>query len=302
MDEQGAPSGAETAGIELVLEGRATDLGGGMVVRRVLPAIRRRSVGPFVFFDHMGPSVLPPGEGVDVRPHPHINLATVTYLFDGEMRHRDSLGCDQVILPGAVNWMTAGRGIVHSERSSPEARPDTIRMHGIQAWLALPQEHEEVEPDFAHHPASSIPGAVLGDVELRVLAGSAYGMRSPVKTLSELFYVEAHVPADASLTFPEGWPERAAYVVEGEVQADRQQFAAGQLLCAREGASVRLTANRRTRLMLLGGQPLDGRRHMFWNFVSSRPERVEQAKRDWKGGRFPKVPGDDAEFIPLPES
>jgi redox-sensitive bicupin YhaK (pirin superfamily) len=287
--------------IETIVEARTKDLG-ELTVGRVLPSRQRRQVGPFVFFDHMGPAQFKPGEGINVRPHPHINLATVTYLFDGEIIHRDSLGSHQPIHPGAINWMTAGRGITHSERTSPERRAAGQALHGIQLWVALPKEAEEVEPDFHHHPSDTIPEVTLDGVRLRVLAGSAYGTTSPVKTHSPLFYVEAHMPKGASLAMPVGAVDRAAYLVEGDVRCGTERSTRPRLLVFKEGTAPILHANEDSRLMLLGGEPFAEPRHMWWNFVSTSHARIEQAKRDWKEGRFPTVPGDDEEFIPLPDS
>lgn len=291
---------AESPAIELLVDARPRDLG-GFAVRRVLPAIARRLVGPFIFFDHMGPAELPLGAGFDVRPHPHIALATVTYLFDGEIDHRDSLGSMQTIRPGDVNWMLAGRGIVHSERSSPASRQAGVHIHGIQSWVALPTEAEETEPRFEHHPRRTIPTQVLGGAELDVIAGTAYGARSPVGVLSPTLYVHARLGAGASLPMDDEHEERAIYVVEGLLHCDGRTFRPGTLVVLRPGARVTLKADEPTRLMLLGGAKLGGERHVWWNFVSSSRERIERAKADWRDDRFPKIPGDDAERIPLPE-
>ena len=290
---------ATTRGIELIVEPRARDLG-GFSVRRVLPTIARRMLGPFVFFDHMGPSVFPPGEGADVRPHPHINLATVTYLFEGELDHRDSLGSHQAIQPGAINWMTAGRGIAHSERTSMAMRQTGQNLHGIQLWVALPAEHEEMAPEFFHYPAGSIPTVELPGVHVRVLAGSVYGVTSPVKVLSPLFYVEARLDAGAELELPGDYPERAAYVCSGSVRCGGEHVTEPKLLIFRAAERAVLQATSDARVMLLGGEPLEGPRHIWWNFVSSSPARIERAKRDWAERRFPLVPGDEEEFVPLP--
>lgn len=289
--------------VELVIEGRARSLGGSFTVRRVLPAVERRMVGPFIFFDHMGPVELPPGEGLDVRPHPHVCLATVTYLFEGAIVHKDSLGSDLTIRPGAINWMTAGRGIVHSERSSPEDREKGQRLHGIQLWVALPHEDEEMEPAFSHTPSSAIPEAREPGAKLRVLLGRAYGTSSPVVVRSSMFYVEAEIQPGAELELPSEYAERAAYVVDGRVRVGEDVYEPGAMIVFREGAAASLRADDagRAHVMLLGGAPMDGPRHVFWNFVASSKERIEQAKRDWQEGRFPKVPGDELEFIPLPE-
>ena len=286
--------------VDLVIEGRRRELGDGVSVRRLLPAAARRMVGPFIFVDHLGPLRLPPGAGFDVRPHPHINLATVTYLFDGEMVHRDSLGSEQPIRPGAVNWMTAGRGIVHSERSPAAARAAGPALHGMQLWVALPTDAEECEPSFQHHPAQALPTVERAGARVGVLAGSAYGATSPVATMSPLFYVEARVEPGAELALPDEHRGRAAYVVEGAVAVDGASFGEGRMLVFRPGTRARLRALDPSRLMLLGGAPLDGERHIWWNFVSSSKERIERAKDDWREGRFPRVPGDEHELVPLP--
>jgi redox-sensitive bicupin YhaK (pirin superfamily) len=293
-------AGVEPA-IEVAIEGRRRDLGGGFAVRRLLPASARRMVGPFIFVDHMGPMQMAAGSGLDVRPHPHIHLATVTYLFDGEILHRDSLGTQQPIRPGAVNWMTAGAGIVHSERSPAEARRAGPRLHGMQLWVALPRAHEESEPAFAHHPAESIPAVELPGARLRVVAGRAYGATSPVRVLSPLFYVEARLERGAELLLPDEYPGRALYIVEGRVACDGSARGEGTLIVFREGARACVRSLEPARLMLLGGESLDGERHIWWNFVSSSKERIERAKDDWRAGRFPRVPGDESEFIPLPD-
>jgi redox-sensitive bicupin YhaK (pirin superfamily) len=290
-----APTGADP--IELTIEPRIRSLG-EFDVRRVLPAAERRMVGPFVFLDHMGPAVFPPGQGIAVRPHPHIGLATITYLFEGEIMHRDSLGFVQPIRAGAVNLMTAGRGIVHSERASDDIAV-TSRLHGIQSWLALPLELEEMDPGFVHYGADSLPELELGDAIVRVIMGEAYGARSPVATYSPTLYLEVRLPAGATFGLPAEASERAAYVVEGTVAIAGREYAEGRLAVARPDSDVRLTAKTASRIMVVGGEPL-GRRHIWWNFVSSSKERIEQGKRDWAEGRFAKVPGDD-EFIPLPE-
>jgi redox-sensitive bicupin YhaK (pirin superfamily) len=284
----------------MIIEGRQRDIDGLPLVR-TLPSPKRRLVGPFIFFDHVGPAELSPGQGLDVRPHPHINLATVTYLFDGEFTHRDSLGFEQVIRPGAINWMTAGRGIVHSERTPRELRETGSRLHGLQIWVALPKEKEEVEPDFHHHPAETLPTVETEGSVLRVLAGTAFGRTSPVRTLSPLFYVEARLPAGARVPLPADHRDRAAYVVEGAVSCAGERAHRAQMIVLNERAEPTLLAEEPSRVMLLGGEPLDGERHVYWNFVSSSEERIERAKLDWQNGRFPRVPGDETEFIPLPD-
>jgi redox-sensitive bicupin YhaK (pirin superfamily) len=246
----------------------------------------------------MGPLELAPGTGMDVRPHPHIGLATVTYLFEGELLHRDSLGSRQPIRPGDVNWMTAGRGIVHSERSDDETRRNGARMHGIQSWVALPLEHEETEPSFAHHPKSTLPTVELEGAMLRVVAGEVFGMRAPTHTLSPLFYVHATLAPGASVMVPDD-EERGVYVVEGSLEIDADAFGAGRLVVLEPGREIRIRATAETRAMLLGGASL-GERHIYWNLVSSSKERIERAKEDWRERRFPLVPGDEREFIALP--
>ena len=289
-----------TPSVETIIDARPRELG-GFSVRRLLPSGSRRLVGPFLFFDHLGPASFPKGSGIDVRPHPHVNLATVTYLFEGEIVHRDSLGSLQAIRPGAINWMTAGRGIVHSERTGPEERARGPRVHGIQMWVALPQEHEEVEPSFHHHPADTLPEIEQGRARLRILAGSAYGATSPVHTYSPLFCVDATIPAGAEIQIPTEHHDRAAYVATGDVRCASEQAGAGRMLVFSPGSEVTMRAATDARVMLVGGAPLAGERHIWWNFVSTRQERIEQAKRDWQQGRFPTVPGDEEEFIPLPE-
>jgi redox-sensitive bicupin YhaK (pirin superfamily) len=283
--------------VELTIEARVRSLG-EFDVRRVLPVAERRMVGPFVFFDHMGPAVFPPGEGIAVRPHPHIGLATITYLFEGEIMHRDDLGYVQPIQKGAVNLMTAGRGIVHSERASDDIAV-TSRLHGIQSWLALPLELEEMEPSFIHYPADSLPAAAVDGCTVHVIMGSAFGHASPVLTHSPTLYLEVEMPEGARFVMPAGAAERAAYVVSGLVQIDGTRHADGVMNVIRPGATPTLTAVAASRVMVIGGEPL-GARHIWWNFVSSSKERIERAKQDWRDGRFGKVAGDD-EFIPLPE-
>src|SRR5829696_3477944 len=291
--------------LEAVVVTRARDLVEGFKVRRVLPSVKRRMVGPFIFLDQMGPEVLRPGLGLDVAPHPHIGLATVTYLFEGELLHRDGLGTVQPIRPGEVNWMTAGGGIAHSERTPAEARRGDSGLYGIQSWVALPLEDEESAPDFAHHAAAELPVVEGEGKRVRLIAGSLYGARSPVRMLSEMFYADATLAPDAVLPLPAEQEERAVYVVEGSVEVlpERDVYVAGQLLLLRPGAEVlvRSTAAKAARLMLLGGAPLEGKRHIWWNFVSSSPERIEQAREDWREGRFAHVPG-ETERIPLPET
>lgn len=286
--------------VELVIEGRRRDLG-GFEVGRVLPWTKRRMVGPFAFFDHMGPVQLAANlpRRVDVRPHPHIGLSTITYLFAGEIVHRDSLGFHQVIRAGEVNWMTAGRGISHSERFETMREHGGL-LHGIQAWIALPAADEEVEPAFVHYEAADLPIEREGGSTRRVIAGKAFGKSSPVLTHSPLVYVHVELQAGASTTIPDGYSERAAFVAAGTVRVGQQRFAAGQMIVFAPGSNPRIDATTAATVMLLGGEPL-GIRHIWWNFVSSRLERIEQAKADWRAGRI-ALPVDDAdEFIPLPE-
>jgi len=286
--------------IEAVIVPRTRDLGDGFEVRRALPAAERRMVGPFVFWDQMGPMVLAAGKGLDVRPHPHIGLATVTYLFEGEILHRDSLGTVQPIRPGAVNWMTAGRGIVHSERTPAELRAGGPRLFGIQSWVALPRELEECEPAFVHYPAEALPELEGGGVRVRLIAGSLGGATSPVATASETLYADLTLVPGAQLAVAADYDERAVYVVAGRVFVAGRACQPGELVVLGKGARPMLAAHDYSRVMLFGGAPMDGPRHIWWNLVSSSRERIEQAKRDWREGRFPPVPG-ESEFIPLPD-
>jgi redox-sensitive bicupin YhaK (pirin superfamily) len=285
-------------GVEIVIEPRARDLG-GFAVRRALPDARRRSVGPFVFFDHMGPVDLPPGEGMDVRPHPHIGLATVTWLFEGALEHRDSLGSVQVIRPGDVNWMTAGRGIVHSERTPAPERATGGRIHGIQTWVALPAAHEEAEPAFHHHPARTIPALAIDGANYRLIVGTAFGQRSPVASFSPMFYLAVDVPGGLPVALPHEHEERALYVAQGSVLVGPLALRAGQMAVFDGGSTDPIVACEDSRLLLCGGAPLDGPRHVWWNFVSTSRERIERAQADWKAQRFERVPG-ETEWIPLP--
>ena len=284
--------------IELVIDPRRRDLG-GFEVGRLLPFTARRMIGPFIFLDRMGPAAFAPGipRSVDVRPHPHIGLSTLTYLFEGEIMHRDSVGSEQAIRPGEVNWMVAGRGITHSERFE-RARREGGRMDGLQAWVALPTEHEETEPAFSHHAAQDLPALEENGIARRLVAGEAYGARAPVRTHSPLFYVHSTLAAGAREQLPAGFSERAAYVIAGEVEAGGQRFGEGQLLVFGAGAAV-LEARTPAALMLLGGEPV-GERFIEWNFVSSSKARIEQAKADWRAGRMKLPDLDDQEFIPLP--
>jgi len=275
---------------------------GGFEVRRAVPSLQARSVGPFVFIDHMGPAIFEPGRGVDVRPHPHIGLATVTFLWSGEIGHRDTLGSDQVIRAGDVNWMTAGRGIAHSERTPTLLRAQPHPLHGMQTWVALPKSAEETAPAFYHHAAASLPQQRRDGVWLRVIAGRAYGEESPVKVFADTLNVALDLDADAEIDLDTGHVQRSLYVLEGEAQLDGVDIPARYLVLPEAGARGRLRAKTPLKAMLMGGEPLDGPRHLWWNFVSSSTERIEQAKRDWQEGRFGLIPGDDQEFIPLPES
>jgi hypothetical protein len=294
-------SPGESAIIDLVIEGHLHSLG-TFNVRRALPSVRRRHIGPFVFFDHMGPVAFAPGERSDIRPHPHIALATITYLFEGEIVHRDSLGSLASARPGDINWMISGRGIVHSERATPEDHARSHRLHGLQVWVALPLHDEEMAPSFEHHPRASLPVVQRPGAELRVLAGTAYGQTSPVGVRSPTLYVHARLDAGAELEVDDQHEERAIYVVDGQIECDGQHFGQGALVVLRPGARAILRAPAAADLMLLGGAPLDAPRHIYWNFISSSKDRIEQAKDDWRARRFPSIPGDDAEFIPLPES
>ena len=279
---------------------RTHDLGGGFEVRRAVPTLQARSVGPFVFVDHMGPALFEPGRGIDVRPHPHIGLATVTYLWAGAIRHRDTLGSLQDILPGDVNWMTAGRGIAHSERTPPDPRADGHALHGMQTWVALPRSHEETAPSFHHHPAATLPERRHAGAHLRVVAGRGFGMESPVRVFADTFNAALDLLPDAELAIDPEAPERALYVLEGEAQLDGTDLPAKHLVLLDRGARHVLRAKTPLKAMLFGGEPLDAPRHMWWNFVSSSQERIEQAKRDWEAGAFGLIPGDDVERIPLP--
>jgi redox-sensitive bicupin YhaK (pirin superfamily) len=287
--------------LDLVIVPRLQDLGGGFSVRRALPHSQRQMVGPFIFFDQMGPVEFIAGQAVDVRPHPHIGLATVTYLFDGRVMHRDSEGNAREITPGAMNLMTAGRGIAHSERTPEDARQGTEGLFGIQSWIALPQAHEETDPAFLHFDAASLPTLEDRGVWARVIAGSAFGRTSPVSMLSEWLYVEMVLAQGANAPLDPDQEERAIYVIEGEIDIAGVTFEGPRLLVFRPGERITVQAVRPARLMLLGGAALEGPRYIWWNFVSSRRERIEQAKQDWKTGRFTPVPG-ETEFIPLPET
>lgn len=287
--------------LEMVITAREADLGHGLKVRRVLPYAKRRMVGPWIFVDHAGPVTLAAEDtrAADVRPHPHIGLSTVSYLLSGQVSHQDSLGVHQLINPGDVNWMTAGRGISHSERFK---HPDSFAGGGLelmQLWVALPEADEETEPAFTHYPAADLPVRDEGGVWMRLIAGEAYGMKSPVRTHSPLFYLHTEWQPGARLALPGGHREQAAYVARGEVEYGGQTYVPGQLLVFGDDSDAVITAHTRSTLMIFGGEPL-GERHIFWNFVSSRKERIEQAKADWAAGRIPLPPEDNQEWIPLP--
>jgi hypothetical protein len=290
--------------IDLVIESKTRELVNDFKVRRVLPSAKRRMVGPFIFFDQMGPEILTAGKGLDVAPHPHIGLATVTYLFRGEMLHRDSLGTKQMILPGEVNWMTAGCGIAHSERTPEEVRNSNLasELFGIQVWVALPVEAEETAPTFIHYAANQLPVVEGEGKRVRTIAGSLYGSCSPVKTSSELFYADVLLEKGAKLPVSAEYEERAIYIVEGSVEfaSGNGVYNAGQLLVLKPKEELTLTADSQTaHILLLGGEPMNEKRFIWWNFVSSSQERIEQAKKDWKSGEFAPVP-EETESIPLP--
>lgn len=291
---------------ELIISSRERDLG-GFSVRRLLPFASHRMVGPFIFFDHMGPAEMAKGKGMDVRPHPHIHLSTVTYLFSGVIRHRDSLGSDQLIEPGAINWMTTGRGMVHSERSPDSFRQTGGTIDGIQLWVALPEKFEEIPPSFSHHPAQTLPEFKIDNVELKLLLGELLGKKSPVQIHSPMFYLEAKMPKGSELKVPVLGQESAVYVVDGLVNVHGDTLKRFSMAVQKTGFDIVATAEQDSHLMILGGEPL-GPRHMFWNFVSSSKEKLEEAKAHWRlgpgavGSRFGKIPGDDQEYIPLPES
>jgi len=291
--------------IDIVIEPRTRDLG-GFTVGRVLPFAKRRMVGPFIFFDEMGPAEFAPGKGIDVRPHPHIGLATVTYLFDGEIRHRDDLGFDQVIRPGDVNWMTAGRGIAHSERTDDGPRAAGQKLHGIQSWIALPEADAECAPSFHHHPKETLPVIERGGAVMRLIAGEAFGECAPVKTHSPIFYLGVEAETGADIPLPD-YEERALYVVSGDVAVDGELYGAGKMIVLTQDAAPIIKTSAPSRLMLLGGAPL-GKRLIWWNLVASSRERIEQAKADWQASADAgfkdsvfSLPPDETEFIPLPD-
>jgi redox-sensitive bicupin YhaK (pirin superfamily) len=295
--EQDCECLAGCSAVELIIQPRDKDLG-GFSVRRVLPAAKRKLVGPWIFFDHMGPAEFPAGQGVNVRPHPHINLATVTYLFEGEILHRDSLGSLQSIRPGDINLMVAGRGIVHSERERPEITAVNHRLHGLQLWLALPEADEEIDPAFYHYPSAEIPGVTVGSVPVRVMMGSAYGVSSPVKTFADTLYVEAHLQPGQTLVLPDV-EERAVYVASGSLKTRDTDIPEHAMAVFSAELGVTLEAVGESRIAIIGGEKMT-HRFIEWNFVSSSKERIEQAKASWQAQRFPTIPADDIEFIPLP--
>ncbi len=298
------PLNSDCNPVAVVIEPKSRDIG-AFEVRRALPAAECRAVGPFVFLDQMGPAELTPDNLLDVRPHPHIGLATITWMVEGEIMHRDSLGYAQVIRPGEVNWMTAGRGIVHSERTPEHLRETTSPVLGIQAWVALPEDHQEVEPAFEHFPADRFPVIQRDGVRLALIAGEAWGEKSPVTVFHPTFYAEAVIESGATVDVPDDIEERALYLIEGNIEIAGAIFDAGRLIVLKPGREVTVQAVAKTRLMMLGGAPLDGPaghpRHMYWNFVSTSKERIDRAKKDWRAGRFGTVVGDEDEFIPLPE-
>ncbi len=300
LSNAAADNGAPAGTADIVVEPSSKDLG-GFRVRRALPSIKKRMVGPFVFLDHMGPARFEAGQGIDVRPHPHIGLATLTYLVEGSIFHRDTLGSAQDILPGEVNWMTAGRGIAHSERSSPASRQIGRQMTGVQSWIALPKIFEETNPAFFHHDGANLPELTDSGLKVRVIAGSAYGETSPVQTFSGTLYADAILETGAFLPLPQDHVERSVYILQGSIEIAGEEFSEHRLLIFRPGDHISIRAITPARIIIAGGEPLDGERHIWWNFVSSSKDRIEQAKADWKAGKFGLVPGDDQEFIPLPD-
>ena len=292
--------------VEMIIEPRRRDLG-GFEVGRVLPYAKRRMIGPFIFFDEMGPADFAPGKGVDVRPHPHIGLSTVTYMFSGELRHKDSLGFDQVIRPGDVNWMTAGAGIAHSERTDAGPRAEGQHMHGIQTWIALPDDAAETAPEFHHHPKADLPLIERGRASMRLIAGRAFGETSPVKTYSPMFYLAIEADAGAAIDAPPDDPERALYIVDGAARIDGEVYDGKQLVVLKPGAAPVIETTAASRMMLLGGAPV-GERLIWWNFVATSQARLDQAKADWRASAEAgfkasvfSLPPDEEEFIPLPE-
>lgn len=287
------------SGIRIIVTPRDSDIGGGFFVRRLLPAAELRALGPFIFFDHLGPATFAPGTGIDVRPHPHIGLATITYLFAGEILHRDNLGCVQLIEPGAINWMTAGRGIAHSERTPPQVRRHQHTLHALQLWVAIPAADEETEPAFCHYPAAAIPLLTHEGASVRVLIGSAAGATSPVQTFSPTLYLEVVLEAGATFKLPDEVEERGVYVVSGSVRVGKTEIATHTLAAFEAEAAIELKATEECRLVIIGGQPL-GKRIVWWNLAASRRELIEAAKAAWQEGRFAPIPG-ETELAPLPE-
>lgn len=304
--EPDCPNAGSLDALETMIIPRARDLG-GFEVRRALPSPKRRMVGPFVFFDQMGPADFLTGNGIDVRPHPHIGLATVTYLYKGEFQHRDSLGTNQMIYPGEVNWMIAGNGVTHSERTSAETRANPHDLFGIQTWVALPEKDEDTGAAFEHHGKEELPFIEGEGKAVRLILGNAWGERAPVKTFTEMFYADAVLDAGALLPLPENHEDRGLYVVEGSIEIAGDRFEAGRMMVFRPGDAITIKAGETgARLMLLGGETLNGPRYIWWNFVASSQERIDAAKQawaegDWAHGRFQLPPGDTDEFIPLPE-
>jgi len=304
--EPDCPDAGSLEAIETLIIPRSRDLG-GFEVRRALPAPARQMVGPFIFFDQMGPAEFITGGGIDVRPHPHIGLATVTYLYQGEFQHRDSLGTNQMIYPGEVNWMIAGNGVTHSERTSEATRKTKAGLYGIQTWVALPEKDEEMDADFEHQGKEALPFLQGEGKEVRLILGNAWGERAPVRTFSDMFYADAILQAGAKLPLPEHHEDRGIYVVEGEITVAGDRFEAGRMMIFRPGDAITMTATERgARLMLLGGETLNGPRYISWNFVASSKEKIDAAKEawaagDWEHGRFNLPPGDSDEFIPLPK-
>lgn len=286
--------------IDLTLTPRTKDLG-GFKVGRLLPSGTRQMVGPFIFLDHMGPAHFSAGQGIDVRPHPHIGLSTVTYLFNGSILHKDSLGSSQLITPGSVNWMTAGKGIAHSERTELNERKHSHDAHGLQSWVALPKDLEEIPPSFHHHDSLRLPEFRIGDVSLKIIAGRGYGYEAPVEVYSPLFYLDVKMPPLSRLTLPKEYQERALYLIEGTVKIGNSLVKANTMPIFSPGETITIEALTHSHLMLIGGDPLPEKRYIWWNFVSTSQERIEQARIDWQEGRFHKIPGDDIEFIPAPE-
>ncbi|MEM7236945.1 MAG: pirin family protein [Pseudomonadota bacterium] len=296
------PGDAESVdAVEAMIVPRAVDLG-EMIVRRALPATERQMVGPFIFVDQMGPAEFLTDQGIDVRPHPHINLATVTYLLEGELLHRDRLGTEQAIRPGAINWMLAGRGIVHSERTAPKLRESGQRLFGMQTWVALPEAMEECDPVFVHHPSGDLPLVADGPVTIRLIAGTTHGLSSPLMTASPTLYADIAMRPGARFEIETTYEERVVYILSGQIAIDGVVCGPGRLIVFRSGAPIALEAVDPARVMLYGGEPMEGPRYIWWNFVSSRPERIATAQEEWRTGRFDTVPGDAEDFIPLPDT